>query len=341
MLRGLIRRARDPVIILPYAGFGTRRRAVLCGRVLQDEGIRPAASSDGRLHNLAAFFKRLESDEVPGARVRARVGRRSFETVSDREGYFRFALERPAGEIRLELVRNPGISATAPVFIPSARARFGIISDIDDTIVRTNVTRRVKMLLTVALTNAHTRKPFGGAAAFYRALHAGVNPVFYVSKSPWNLYPVLVDFLRIQGLPDGPLLLRDFGFRMEKRHKEENIEAILATYPGMSFVLIGDSGEADPEIYREVVRRHPERIRAIYIRSVDPDPRRIAAIGTLSREVAQTGCQLVLAADSLAAAAHAAGEGLIQPSDLRAVRADCRSDASMPSKVAASTGSLK
>jgi phosphatidate phosphatase APP1 len=106
-------------------------------------------------------------------------------------------------------------------------------------------------------------------------------------------------------------------------------------------VLIGDSGEADPEIYREVVRRHPERIRAIYIRSVDPDPRRIAAIGTLSREVAQTGCQLVLAADSLAAAAHAAGEGLIQPSDLRAVRADCRSDASMPSKVAASTGSLK
>jgi phosphatidate phosphatase APP1 len=341
MLRALVRRARDPVIILPYAGFGTPRRAVLCGRVLQDEGIRPAASTDGRLRNLAAFFKRLESDEVPGARLRAWVGRRSFETVSDREGYFRFALERPAREVRLELVRDPGITATAPVFIPPARARLGIISDIDDTVVRTNVTSRTRMLLTVALTNARTRKPFAGAAAFYRALHAGVNPVFYVSKSPWNLYPVLVDFLRIQALPDGPLLLRDFSLRMPKNHKEKNIEAILATYPGMKFVLIGDSGEADPEIYAGVVRRHPARVRAIYIRSVDPDPRRIAAIGRLSQAVAKTGCQLVLVQDSLAAAAHAAGEGLIQPSDLLAVRADCRSDASMPSNVAASTGSLK
>lgn len=341
MLRAWLRKARDPVVILPYTGYGTAKRAVLCGRVLQDEGIRPAATADGRLRNLAAFFKRLESDEVPGARLRAWVGEKPVETVTDREGYFRFVLEPPAREIRLELVRDPAISATAPVLVPSARARFGIISDIDDTIVRTNVTSRTKMLLTVALTNARTRKPFAGAAAFYRALHAGVNPVFYVSKSPWNLYPLLVDFLRIQNLPDGPLLLRDFGFRMEKGHKEKNIEAILATYPKLPFVLIGDSGEADPEIYGEVVRRHPKRILAIYIRSVDPDPRRIAAIGRLSREVAKTGCQLVLAQDSLAAAAHAAGDGLIQPSDLRAVRADCRSDASMPSNAAASTGSLK
>ena len=341
MLRAWLRKARDPVVILPYLAYGTARRAVVCGRVLQDEGIRPAASTDGRLRNLAAFFKRLESDEVPGARIRACAGRKPLETVTDREGYFRFVLDRPPAQIRLELVRDPGISATAPVFIPSARARLGIISDIDDTIVRTNVTSRTKMLLTVALTNARTRKPFAGAAAFYRALHAGVNPVFYVSKSPWNLYPLLQEYLALQGLPPGPLLLRDFGLRMRKKHKEESIEAILATYPALAFVLIGDSGEADPEIYGEVVRRHPERIRAIYIRSVDPDPRRIAAIGRLSREVARTGCQLVLAGDSLAAAAHAAGEGLIQPSDLRAVRADCRSDASMPSNATASTGSLK
>jgi phosphatidate phosphatase APP1 len=340
MLRAFLARARDPVVILPYVGYGTPRKLVVCGRVLQDEGIR--ADSDRRWRNLVAFFKRMESDEVPGARLR--VPATGTETATNREGYFRVEVDggKPGwNEVALELARDPGIRAVARVLVPSPAARFGVISDIDDTIVRSDVTRRTRMLLTVALTNARTRQPFAGAAAFYRALHAGINPVFYVSKSPWNLYPLLVDYLGIQGLPDGPLLLRDFGLRMPKRHKEQSIEQILQTYPRMKFVLIGDSGEHDPEIYADVVRRHPRRIRAIYIRSVHPDARRMAAVGRLSQEVAQTGCQLVLAADSLAAAAHAAGEGLIQPSDLRAVRAEGASDASMRSKAAASSGSLK
>jgi phosphatidate phosphatase APP1 len=347
MLRAFLSRARDPIVILPYVGFGSLRRLVVCGRVLQDEGIRPASVSDRRWRNLAAFFKRLESDEVPGARVRARLVSRLgrwAEATTNREGYFRIELRGDGhgwNDVVLELVRDPRVRAVTRVLVPSPRARFGVISDIDDTVIRTNVTSRTKMLLTVALTNARTRKPFAGVAAFYRALHGGLNPVFYVSKSPWNLYAPLVDYLAIQGLPDGPLLLRDFGLRMAKRHKEACIERILESYPRLKFVLIGDSGEEDPEIYGELVRRHPERIRAIYIRSVNPDPRRIAAVGKLSREISKTGCQLVLAPDSLAAAAHAAGEGLIQPSDLRGVRADCLSDASLLSKAAASSGSLK
>jgi phosphatidate phosphatase APP1 len=344
MLRALLARARDPVILLPYLGFGTPGRLVVCGRVLQDEGIRPAASADGRLRNLVAFFRRLESDELPGARLRASLKSCRVEAVTDREGYFKVAVHegRPGwNDVRLELVRDPAIRATAQVMVPSPRARFGVISDIDDTIVQTNVTRRVRMLLTVALANARTRKPFAGASAFYRALHAGVNPFFYVSKSPWNLYAPLVEFMALQGLPRGPLLLRDLGLRMRKGHKESAIEEILATYPALPFVLIGDSGEADPEIYAAVVRRHPDRIRAVYIRSVDPNPRRVAAIEALIAEVAKTGSQLVLCPDSFAAAAHAAAEGLIQPSDLRRVRGDTLSDRSMPSSVAASTGSLK
>lgn len=344
MLRALLARARDPVVLLPYLGFGAPGRLVVCGRVLQDEGIRPAASADSRLRNLAAFFKRLESDEVPGARIRATAGRRTAEAVSDREGYFRLTL--PGGKpgwnpVQLELVRDPSIRAGAEVLVPSPRARFAVISDIDDTIVQTDVTRRVRMLLTVALGNARTRRPFAGAAAFYRALHAGVNPFFYVSKSPWNLYVPLVEFMALQGLPRGPLLLRDFGLRMRKGHKESAIEEILAKYPALPFILIGDSGEEDPEIYAAIVRRHPDRIRVVYIRSVDPDPRRVAAIEALIARMAKTGSQLVLCPDSFAAAAHAAAEGLIQPSDLRRVRGDALSDRSMLSRVAASTGSLK
>jgi phosphatidate phosphatase APP1 len=175
-------------------------------------------------------------------------------------------------------------------------------------------------------------------AAFYRALHAGVNPFFYISKSPWNLYAPLIEYLEVQGLPLGPLLLRDFGLRREKEHKRKRIEEILATYPKLKFILIGDSGEEDPEIYAAVVHRYPDRIRAIYIRSVNP--KRISEIEKLALEVSKTGCQLVLAPDSEPAAAHAAAEGLIQVPELRAVRAEKASESSS-SKPAESSGALK
>ena len=306
------------------------------GRVLQDEGWRPAREADRRWRNLVAFFKRMESDEVAGAALLVRFKNRQTETVSDGQGYFSAEMEPEpldAGvwqEIDLQLVENPSVTAKAQVLVPPTDAEFGVISDIDDTVVYSNVTRKVRMVLALALSNARTRKPFEGVAAFYQALHRGRNPLFYVSKSPWNLYAPLVEFLELQGLPSGPLLLRDFGWRMPKDHKQESIAHILETYPAMKFILIGDSGEQDPEIYSDMVRRFPERIRVIYIRSVVEDARRIGAIRGLVEEVAKTGCQLVLTPDSEAAAAHAAAEGLIDPAALPLVRAAKLADARAP-----------
>jgi phosphatidate phosphatase APP1 len=330
---------------MPYLGYGTRERLLVCGRVLENEGFTPAADSDSRWRNLVRFWKRLESDEVPGARLSARFLGRESESITDREGYFRLAIA-PRGrlgpgvwqEVELQLQGEDGVRATARVLVPSRRARFGVISDIDDTIVASHVGNKVRMVLAAALSNVRTRKPFPGVAAFYRALHAGVNPFFYISKSPWNLYAPLLEYLEIQELPLGPLLLRDFGLRPEKEHKRKAIEDILATYPKLKFILIGDSGEEDPEIYSAVVHRHPDRIRAVYIRSVNQ--KRISQIEKLAKEVAKTGCQLILAPEAEPAAAHAAAEGLIQASELRAVRADSDSDRSS-SKPAVSSGALK
>jgi phosphatidate phosphatase APP1 len=332
---------------MPYLGYGTRERLLVCGRVLEDAGLMPAADADSRWRNLVRFWKRLESDEVPGARLRARFLGRETEGVTNGEGYFRLTIA-PRGrlgpgvwqEVELHLEEEEAVRATARVLVPSKRARFGVISDIDDTIVASHVGSKVRMILTAALTNSRTRKPFPGVAAFYRALHAGANPFFYISKSPWNLYAPLLEYLEIQQLPIGPLLLRDFGLRPDKEHKRKAIEEVLATYPKLRFILSGDSGEQDPEIYSAVVHRHPNRIRAIYIRSVTEDPARLAAIEVLIKEVARTGCQLVLAKEAVQAAAHAAAEGLIQASELRAVRADSDSDKSS-SKPAVSSGALK
>ena len=329
--------------ILPYLGYGTPERVRLCGRVLRNLPLPPASDRASRWRNLVAFYRRMESDEVPGARVLGWLGASATQGVTDREGYFSLALEglalRPGWHrVRLSLESGDG-EASGRVLVPSPRARFGLISDIDDTVVFSNVGNKLKMVLALALSNARTRKPFAGVAAFYRALHAGTNPVFYVSKSPWNLYTPLVEYLAHQGLPSGPLFLRDFGLRMRRNHKTLAIEQILATYPQLPFVLVGDSGEEDPEIYSSIVHRFPQRIRAIYIRCVDE--RRIAHIARLIEDVAKTGCQLVLVHDTAQAAVHAAAEGLIQPSDVRAVTSDKRSDERRPAKPAASSGALK
>ncbi len=325
---------RRPFLIIPYLGYGTPSKLALCGRVLRDPGIRPGGSAQSRWRNLVEFYKRLESDEVPGARVRARFLHIETEVVTDGEGYFSLELtpahDVEAGvwhDVELELVHPAdGVRATGKVLVPAASARFGVISDIDDTVIVSGVAHKPSMLLRLALSNARTRKPFKGVGAFYEGLHAGANPFFYVSKSPWNLYEPLVEFFERQRLPVGPLLLRDYGRQMilarGQSHKVVQIERILATYPQLKFILIGDSGEHDPEIYSEVVRSHPDRVRAIYIRSVRLKASRVAAIERLIEEVAPTGCQLVLAPDSEFAAAHAAAEGLMQASQLRAVHSD-------------------
>ena len=325
-------------IILPYRGYGNAEKLVLPGRVLRENPIRPAREGDRRWRNLVAFLKRIESDEVPWARLRARFRGAVRELRADREGYFRLELPAPpmlAGgwqTVELELVAAPAVHALGRVLVPPANARFAVVSDIDDTVVQTHVMSKARMLLTVALSNARTRKPFAGVAAFSRALEAGVNqtgvnPFFYVSKSPWNLYVPLAEYLEVQGLPEGPLFLRNLGLRMPRDHKCTAISALLKAYPRLPFILVGDSGENDPEVYAHIVRRFPRRIRKIYIRSVNRAPQRLAAIERLIGEVARTGCQLVLAPDSEHAAAHAAAEGLIATSALRAVRAERRLDA--------------
>ena len=353
---GALRRLREvgserPLLVLPYLGFGNANKLWIKGRVLDEASFREQTGQDSSWSNLVALYHRLESDEVAGARVVARFDGGSWETVTDSGGYFEFEILPAAPlaggthRVELELPDSKGgdgapVRASSEAFVPAASARFGIISDIDDTVLWTNVTNKLNMALMLARTNAYTRKPFKGVAAFYRALRDGAggsedNPLFYVSSSPWHLFGFLVDFLRLQGIPVGPLLLRDLGLRDVFKpanhgdHKLGKIELILSFYPGMQFVLIGDSGEKDPEIYAEVVRRHPQAVRMIYIRNVNPDPARIEALDRLIEEVSSTGIQLVLAPDSVFAASHAAAEGLIKVDRLAAVRSDKKDDDSM------------
>ncbi|MEJ2539468.1 MAG: DUF2183 domain-containing protein [Gemmatimonadota bacterium] len=332
----------DPVMIQPYRGFGTREELWLRGRVLEDEGIPEATDRDTLWQNVVAMYRRFESDEVPGARLEVAVGKTRLQVVSDGEGYFDTRI-RPTSpptpvdgwvELDIRLTHPVDARAVGRVRVPDPDAAFGIISDIDDTILPSGATSLVTLARRTFLHNARTRLPFAGAAAFYRALRAGPtgatdapNPFFYVSSSPWNLYDFLDDFFDLNGIPEGPILLRDLGIDAEKLikgghdHKLDKIEGILGTYPHLPFVLVGDSGQEDPELYAEAVERHPGRVRTIYIRDVTRDARD-AEVRELMEGVATRGVDVRLVADSLEAAEHAAETGLIQPAALDAIRAD-------------------
>jgi phosphatidate phosphatase APP1 len=313
---------RDPYHIVGYRGYAANGRVLLLGRVLQDEGLDEPEPSHSKLRNLVAMLKRLESDPLPFARVRARLPGGDQELIADDEGFIRqwAALGMPSepgwGSIPLEL-DGPSADASsagrALYLTPPASAAFGVISDMDDTVLQSHVTHFIRAARMVLLENARTRLPFPGVAAFYRALEEGRNggegnPIFYVSSSPWNLYDVIEEFLEAQQIPVGPLLLRDWDLGLSvlrnATYKTGAIHEILATYPSLPFILVGDSGQEDPEIYADIVATHPGRILAAYIRSVRQDPEGSPAIRHLVGRVSRAGSSLVLADDTLAAARH-------------------------------------
>ncbi len=307
--------------IEPYIGHGGPGGAVVRGRVLdnpmateavEDEGIRAAARRTVR-HFL--------TDELPGVPLEITVGGTTVETVTDAEGYFLVrvppapeALESPwtRGTVALrgDYRGTSGHAAPVDVRVPSADARFGVVSDVDDTILQTGVQRVGRMLLQTITGSSLTRTPFPGAAELYRDLAADVNPVFYVSSSPWNLHSFLVGFLRHRGFPLGPVLLRDLlGTWRGREQKHDRIREVLDLHPDLSFVLIGDSGEHDPEIYADIVREHPGRVLAVYIREVrlDPGDGRVEKVS----DAWGPDVPFVLAADTDAVRRHARDLGLL------------------------------
>lgn len=342
-----------PLVIFPFLGYGTNRKIILRGRVFEKKDEIIATQTDGKRRNLANLYRRFATDEVPFARVKAGFRNIEKEFTADDEGYFvveieDFEIENVESlyhEVELELLspthKNGEFSKnTGQVIVPPPTARFGIISDLDDTVIATNVTNKLKMLLTVALNNEHTRVPFEGVSAFYRALRKGLtdenNPIFYVSSSPWNLYPFLTEFLKIHDIPRGALFLKDFGNHTifnssdHATHKTESIEKILDTYPHLQFVLIGDNGESDPQIYAEIVKKYPDRIKNIYIRSIRKEAENIEKLSELIDEVAKSKVPLILAEDTEFAAVHAASEGLINVSELENIRVKKEIDENLP-----------
>jgi len=251
---------------------------------------------------------------VAGERVSITLGGRRIDAgQSDRVGHFQHVIDLDEAEVdtlasQTDFATNAGVcrwlsyeAAIAPDSdyaegTQAAAATAGwiqlideqgtsVISDIDDTVKVTNVGNR-RELLTNTLLREFAAVP--GMAEVYRRWQEVGTTFHYVSASPWQLANCLGGFLREAGLPSGSMHLKLFRLKdstplrrlpSRKRSKRRTIEHIMEDFPRRKFLLVGDSGERDPELYAEVARRHPDRVAGVAIRQV---------AGKMSREKLQS-----------------------------------------------------
>jgi phosphatidate phosphatase APP1 len=314
--------------ITTYNSYGTKESLNIKGHVLKNNKIQPAEEDDSVFVNILNNYKRFYGEGVAGALVWISFQDSSHTVLSDEKGYFETNIVPSSAlpvqlwhEVSLELKAAPMpfkgvVKAVARVEVPFKNTDFGIISDIDDTIIKSHVTTKIKMFRTVAFKNAFTRRPFEGVSAFYTALQKGLsghseNPFFYVSSSPWKLNDFLMDFLEINAIPEGAFLLKNLGMlddrktlKGHKLHKLNAINKILNTYPNLPFILIGDSGQKDAIIYEEVVKKFPRRIMVIYIRDVQLAKQR-KAVMAVAENMPDGITKLILVDNMANAMAHA------------------------------------
>lgn len=306
----------DPGILHLVIGHGTPSGFEVAGRLIEDKGVRAAGKNQSRLRNAWRQFKQFESDEIEKAQIQIELLGRKFTTRTDEEGTFVFRAKGlspklPPGQHIAKVTvtddrGHPTPPAEIAVTILPDEGAVGLISDFDDTVVVSNVESKRALIKSTVFKNAKQLTMVGGAdTAYQAAVKAGASIVFYVSGSPHNLLPRLQTFIEYRGLPPGPVLLKDFGTDPlfdQTNYKLGRIRRIMEMHPKMRFVLIGDSGEADPEIYAQVRGYYPDRVLGILIRRAGgkQDPLRFKGMTVVNDFTEQPALLAVWVRDALA-----------------------------------------
>lgn len=186
-----------------------------------------------------------------------------------------FTLRAPLDFVptHVRVLVNENISATQPVQIIEPRG-VSLISDIDDTIKRSNISLGAREIFRNTFIRDLADLTIEGVKEWYNSLHNMGVKVHYCSNSPWQLFPVLATFFHTAGLPPGSIHLKQYSgmlqgiFEPVAERKKGTLEKILRDFPERKFLLVGDSGEADLEVYTELVLAHPGRILGVFIRDV-------------------------------------------------------------------------
>jgi phosphatidate phosphatase APP1 len=171
-----------------------------------------------------------------------------------------------------------GDPVEARVLVVAPDVRFGVVSDVDDTVMVTALPRPLLAAWNSFVVDEHARQPVPGMAVLLERLmreHPGA-PLIYLSTGAWNVAPTLSRFLSRHLFPAGAILLTDWGpthdrwFRSGSGHKLANLRRLAEEFPDIRWLLVGDDGQQDDAIYTAFAGEFPENVRAVAIRRLSP-----------------------------------------------------------------------
>ena len=288
-----------PVTIVAYAGYRSKTRLRLRARVLRHE--RPRDPPRTAWQKFRAMARLYASREVAGVAVTLSFDRLTASAVSDGEGFVDFDCALPSaralpartawetGTMAATSHPQPDGASNAQILAPGGDISHAVISDLDDTVLETGVWNLARNWRRVLLATPADRVVVPGVEDLFRNVGGGAGgekagdqthsapsrPFFYVSSSPWNLYGFLTEFLKLNGLPHGPMSLKDwgldaktFGGASHGDHKTRQISSLIEFYPQLDFILIGDDSQGDVAAYAEAVTSHADRVSGVFIRNV-------------------------------------------------------------------------
>jgi len=273
------RRARErgfTAVVIPYTGYGSTRWVRVLARVLLSrDQQRPEVEPAG-----ARGWRSFTSIPVEDAEVTVTVDGVASTVTADRSGIVDQVVPASLdpGWQRIELVVEGSAPVHADVFVVGDDVEFGLVSDIDDTVMVTALPRPLLAAWHTFVVNEHARSSTPGMPVLYERLtdqYRGA-PVIYLSTGAWNVAPTLTRFLNRNLYPAGALLLTDWGptadrwFRSGQDHKRHNLERLAREFPRVRWLLVGDDGQHDEEIYSHFLTEHPDRVRAVCIRQLSP-----------------------------------------------------------------------
>ena len=271
--------------IVGYRGIANNERVIISGHAFEKHKVRDVQPHHGRRKNLKQTVRRFRANPLKMTAIDVKINGMEKRVRTNSQGFFTCELKHnlvKPGWYPYELYWKRNDKRFASEYYLSNDHETGVISDIDDTLIVSHSTRLIRKMALILFRNAHSRKtiPFiKNWHSYIRDLNDTSHPrdFYYVSNSEWNLYDFLIDFFSINELPKGVFFLQNLkkGFKDlistgkgHGSHKIKSIEFLLRFYPEKKFILVGDNGQKDMEVYLEIVSKFHNRIKGVMIRKL-------------------------------------------------------------------------
>ncbi|GGH48076.1 App1 family protein [Microbacterium album] len=312
------RRGRRPTVLV-FPGYGGDGWVRVLGRVLiVPPGKRTATGELASVRGWRSFI----GIPIGYATVTIELGGRTHEVVADRGGVIdaRIEAELEPGWQTVSMSVEGSEPAQARVQIVSPEVDFGVVCDVDDTVMVTALPRPLLAAWNSFVLDEHARQPVPGMAVLLDRLTRSRpgTPMIYLSTGAWNVAPTLTRFLSRHLFPAGSLLLTDWGpthdrwFRSGTEHKLTNLRRLAEEFPGVEWLLIGDDGQHDDDIYTRFTSEYPNSVAGVAIRRLSPAEAVLAGGRTAVNDHSAAGVPWVSADDGAGIAERLEQVGLLE-----------------------------